>query len=107
MGDSIETIISWRCLTTFLDNRGFGADGKALRLDDVQVVEVRACLNKPVRHYLKEDVQYSAQERKLGRGREILDLLSGVITPWSQDRCSSQFPEFACSRFSMVRCLIG
>ena len=51
MGDSIETVISWGCLTTLLHNRGFGADGKALRLEaDVQFVKVKTCLNEVLRH---------------------------------------------------------
>ncbi len=70
MGDSIETIIPWRCLTTFLHNRGFGADGKALRLEDVQSVEVKTCLNEALRHprsYLREGGRHYTQEQMLGR----------------------------------------
>ena len=38
--------IPWRCLTTLLHNRGFRADGKALRLEDVHFVEVKTCFER-------------------------------------------------------------
>ena len=46
MGDSIEAIISWRCLMTSMHDRGFGADREVLRLDDVQPVEVKTCFER-------------------------------------------------------------
>ena len=84
-GDSIETIISWRCLTTFLHVRGFGADGKALRLkEDVQFVEVKSCLNevlRPPRCYFRwrRVVDITPRDEYSVEGVEVLTYFQGSL----------------------------
>ena len=81
MGNSIETIISWRCLTTFLHNRGFDADRKALRLDDVQSVEVKTCFE---------------------RSTKSLTYFHGPSIHEAESVVHRKYLKFVCSRFSMV-----
>ena len=77
VGNSIKTIISWRSLTTFLHNRGFDANGQALRLDDVHFVAVETCLNEAIAISERNSDHLPLRQRleqMLGHGSESLDL---------------------------------